>query len=108
MPRWRAASSMSLARSIAICRDSASTYSLWASCSSITSISATSFNRLGHSPIGVFEVRDGRTPRVDFDHVHLHQADHAFDVVDVYVVLLFAFGAASLSKAIPFDTAILP
>src|SRR5215470_12085221 len=51
MPRWRAASSISLALSIAILRDSSSTYSLAASCSSVTSISATSGRRLGHSPV---------------------------------------------------------
>src|SRR6185312_1734665 len=51
MPRWRATSSISLARSIAILRDSSSTYSLFASCSSMTSISATSLSRLGHSPV---------------------------------------------------------
>ena len=39
------------APSIAILRDSSSTYSLCASCSSMTSISATSFSRLGHSPV---------------------------------------------------------
>src|SRR6185312_5659837 len=51
MPRWRATSSISLARSIAILRDSSSTYSLCASCSSMTSVSATSLSRLGHSPV---------------------------------------------------------
>ena len=51
MPRWRAVSSISLARSMAILRDSSSTYSLCASCSSTTSISATSLRRLGHSPV---------------------------------------------------------
>src|SRR4051795_9613597 len=51
IPRWRAVSSISWARRIAILRDSSSTYSLWASCSSTTSISATSLRRLGHSPV---------------------------------------------------------
>src|SRR5262249_25546731 len=51
MPRCRAVSSISLARSMAILRDSSSTYSLCASCSSTTSISATSASRLGHSPV---------------------------------------------------------
>src|SRR6478609_11606210 len=51
MPRWRATSSIFLAFSIAILRDSSSTYSLCASCSSMTSISATSLSRLGHSPV---------------------------------------------------------
>src|SRR4029079_12840510 len=51
MPRWRAASSMAFARSIATLRDSSSTYSLCASCSSMTSVSATSLSRLAHSPV---------------------------------------------------------
>src|SRR5262249_49623217 len=51
IPRWRAASSILCAFSMAILRDSSSTYSLCASCSSMTSISATSFSRSGHSPI---------------------------------------------------------
>src|SRR5262249_41775215 len=51
IPRWRAVSSISWARSIAILRDSSSTYSLCASCSSMTSISATSLRRLGHIPV---------------------------------------------------------
>src|SRR4029078_5885092 len=51
MPRWRAISSMSLACSMAILRDSSSTYSLCASCSSMTSVSATSLSLLGHSPV---------------------------------------------------------
>src|SRR6185436_3034627 len=51
IPRWRAVSSISCARSMAILRDSSSTYSLCASCSSTTSISATSCSRLGHSPV---------------------------------------------------------
>src|SRR5207344_2346284 len=51
IPRWRATSSICLARSIAILRDSSSTYSLCASCSSMTSVSATSLSRLGHSPV---------------------------------------------------------
>src|SRR6266851_5209064 len=51
MPRWRAVSSICCAFSIAILRDSSSTYSLCASCCSMTSISATSCRRLGHSPV---------------------------------------------------------
>src|SRR4030095_9200689 len=51
MPRWRATSSIFCAPSIAIFLDSSSTYWLCASCSSTTSISATSFSRLGHSPV---------------------------------------------------------
>src|SRR6185295_8603986 len=51
MPRWRALSSISWARAMAILRDSSSTYSLCASCSSTTSISATSLRRLGHLPV---------------------------------------------------------
>src|SRR5204863_5434516 len=51
IPRWRALSSISCARSIAILRVSSSTYSLCASCSSTTSISATSCSRLGHTPV---------------------------------------------------------
>src|SRR6187401_3150688 len=51
MPRWRATSSIVLAFSIAILRDSSSTYWLCANCSSTTSISATSLSRLGHSPV---------------------------------------------------------
>src|SRR5215218_5822384 len=51
MPRWRAVSSICCARSMAIWRDSSSTYSLAASCSPTTSISATSLRRLGNSPV---------------------------------------------------------
>src|SRR5207245_5329868 len=50
IPRWRALSSISCARSIAILRDSSSTYSLCASCCSMTSISASYLIRLSHSP----------------------------------------------------------
>src|SRR5689334_24884925 len=51
MPRWRAASSIFCARSMASLRSASSTYSLFANCSSITSISAASFRRSGHSPV---------------------------------------------------------
>src|SRR5262249_12476285 len=43
--RWRAASSIAFAESIATRRDSSSTYSLFESCVSITSISSTSARR---------------------------------------------------------------
>src|ERR1700704_4416414 len=51
MPRWRATSSICLARSMATLREASSTYWLFANCSSMTSVSATSFRRLGHSPV---------------------------------------------------------
>src|SRR5207249_2309258 len=49
--RWRAASSIARADSIAMRRDSSSTYSLWESCVSITSISSTSARRAGQAPV---------------------------------------------------------
>src|SRR4029453_1896455 len=49
--RWRAASSMALAPSIAARRDSSSTYWLWPSWVSMTSISSTSASRGGQAPV---------------------------------------------------------
>src|SRR5262249_60556771 len=49
--RWRAASSMACAPSIAMRRDSSSTYSLLPSCVWMTSISSTSSSREGHWPV---------------------------------------------------------
>src|SRR5258705_4174671 len=49
--RWRAASSMACAVSIAARRDSSSTYSLWESWVPITSISSTSSKRAGQAPV---------------------------------------------------------
>ena len=82
MPRWRAVSSISCARSMAILRDSSSTYSLCASCSSMTSISATSLSRLGHSPV----LRQ-TTAAHDFgDALQHHQRagdrDHRLEMID--------------------------
>src|SRR5207237_812961 len=49
--RWRAASSIACAPSIAMRRDSSSTYSLLPSWVWITSISSTSSSRAGHCPV---------------------------------------------------------
>src|SRR5262249_58078776 len=51
MPRWRAISSISFARSMASLRDASSTYSLCANVSSTTPLSPPPLTRLVHSPL---------------------------------------------------------